>query len=111
MRKASSRITLDHLRKACTLEGLDDQGLGPTEQQYLRALAEGASRLNVLASTLGLPSRTVAEVTEPFLIRHGLIVKDDQGRRQLTAAGREHLLKNCPITAQNESNLRKDDVQ
>ena len=33
-------ITLDHLRKACALEGLDDQGLGPTEQQYLADLAE-----------------------------------------------------------------------
>jgi len=89
-------ITLDHLRKACALEGLDDQGLGPTEQQYLRALADGASRLNVLASVLGLPTRTVSEVTEPFLIRAGLIVKDDQGRRQLTAQGREHLLKSRP---------------
>ena len=94
------RITLDHLRKACALEGLDEKGLGPTEQQYLRALAEGSNRLNVLASFLGLPSRTVAEVTEPFLIRHGLIVKDDQGRRQLTAQGREHLLKSRPIVAQ-----------
>jgi len=32
-----------------------------------------------------------SEVTEPFLIRAGLIVKDDQGRRQLTALGHEHL--------------------
>ena len=86
-------ITLDHLRKACALEGLDDQGLGPTDQAYLKALADGASRLNVLASLLGLPSRTVAQVTEPFLIRAGFIVKDDQGRRQLTSAGRDHLLK------------------
>jgi Holliday junction DNA helicase RuvB len=99
--EGQQRITLDHLRKACTLEGLDEQGLGPTEQQYLRALAEGSTRLNVLASTLGLPSRTVAEVTEPFLIRAGLIAKDDQGRRQLTAAGREHLLKSRPLPAQS----------
>ncbi len=84
-------VTLDHLRKACALEGLDDQGLGPTDQAYLKALAEGATRLNVVASLLGLPSRTVAEVTEPFLLRAGLIVKDDQGRRQLTALGHEHL--------------------
>jgi Holliday junction DNA helicase RuvB len=90
------KITLDHLRKACALEGLDEQGLGPTEQQYLRALAEGATRLNVVASILGLPSRTVAEVTEPFLIRAGLVVKDDQGRRRLTSRGREHLLKDHP---------------
>jgi Holliday junction DNA helicase RuvB len=88
-------ITVSHLEKACALEGLDDQGLGPTERAYLRALADGASRLNVIASLLGLPSRTVSEVVEPFLIRVGLIVKDDQGRRQLTAAGREQLLRSC----------------
>jgi Holliday junction DNA helicase RuvB len=88
-------ITLDHLERACSLEQLDFLGLGPTEQQYLRVLAEGASRLNVIGSRLGMPSRTVAEVTEPFLIRTGLVIKDDQGRRQLTAKGREHLSKNC----------------
>jgi holliday junction DNA helicase RuvB len=84
-------ITLEHLKRACALEQTDDLGLGPTEQQYLRILGEGANRLNVVASRLGLHSRTVAEVTEPFLIRIGLVTKDDQGRRQLTAEGREHL--------------------
>lgn len=95
-------ITVDHLRKACLLEGMDDLGLGPTEQSYLRALADGASRLNVIASLLGLPSRSVAEVTEPFLIRAGLVVKDDQGRRQLTGQGREHLLKSCGLGVEIE---------
>ena len=89
-------ITLRHLHRACSLERLDDQGLGPLEQQYLQVLAEGASRLNVIASTLGLPSRTVSNITEPFLIRAGLIYKTDDGRRQLSAAGREHLAKSCP---------------
>jgi Holliday junction DNA helicase RuvB len=93
-------ITADHLRKACTLERLDDLGLGPMEQRYLRSLADGASRLNVVASMLGLPTRTLSAVTEPFLLRAGLVVKDDGGRRQLTAAGREHLAKSCPIDVQ-----------
>jgi holliday junction DNA helicase RuvB len=84
-------VRLEHLGRACALEQLDGLGLGPTDRQYLLLLAEGASRLNVLASRLGLPARTVAEVTEPFLIRAGLVMKDDQGRRQLTAEGREHL--------------------
>src|SRR5579863_7889282 len=91
-------ITLAHLARACTLDQLDELGLGPTEQQYLAALAEGTSRLNVLSSTLGLPTRTVSTVIEPFLIRVGLILKDDAGRRQLTGKGREHL-----------SNSRQDD--
>src|SRR5262249_28673360 len=80
-----------HLERACVLEQIDQLGLGPTEQQYLGILAEGASRLNVIASRIGLPFRTVAEVCEPFLIRSGLVMKDDQGRRHLTATGREHL--------------------
>lgn len=88
-------ITLAHLERACGLEQIDALGLGPTEQAYLRILAEGDSRLNVIASRLGLPARTVSQVSEPFLIRAGLVVKDDQGRRQLTALGREHLATSC----------------
>jgi len=92
--EGENTITLDQLERACLLEQTDSLGLGPTEQQYLRILAEGASRLNVVASRLGLNSRTIAEVTEPFLIRSGLVTKDDQGRRVLTQEGREHL-SNC----------------
>jgi len=84
-------IALDHLERACQLEGIDGLGLGPTEQEYLRILSEGNSRLNVIASRIGLPSRTVSQVTEPFLIRADLVVKDDQGKRQRTQKGREHV--------------------
>jgi len=62
-------------------------------------VAGGANRLNVIASVLGLPAKTVSEVVEPFLIRARLLNKDDQGRRELTAEGRDHLL-----------NLRQDAV-
>ena len=82
-----------HLKKACALEEIDELGLGPVEQQYLRILLEGPNRLNVIASRLGLPTRTVAEVSEPFLIRVGLVMKDDQGKRNLSAEGRNHLSK------------------
>jgi Holliday junction DNA helicase RuvB len=88
--QGESVITFGHLTRACELEQIDFLGLGPMEQKYLQILANGNSRLNVIASMLGLPSRTIAEVTEPFLIRAGLLVKDDQGRRQLTAMGRKH---------------------
>lgn len=84
-------ITLAQLERACLLEGIDCLGLGPTAQQYLRILAEGDSRLNVIASRLGLPPRTVSQVTESFLIRAGFVVKDNQGLRQLTVLGRSHL--------------------
>lgn len=89
--EGDATITMDHLQRACDLEQLDELGLGPVEQKYVKALAEGASRLNVLASMLGVPTKTVTEVIEPFLIRAGLLIKDDQGRRELTAEGRGHL--------------------
>jgi Holliday junction DNA helicase RuvB len=86
-----SVISIKHFEKAVLLESLDCKGCGPTEQKYLKIVAEGPSRLNVIASRLGLPSRSVSEVVEPYLIRSGLVIKDDQSKRQLTADGREHL--------------------
>ena len=91
--EGESKISAVHLERACGLEQIDHLGLGPIEQKYLAILSEGPSRLNVIASMLGLPPKTVSQVTEPFLIRCGLVVKDDQGRRQLSAKGREHLLQ------------------
>ena len=86
-------ITQDHLNRACALEQVDCLGLGPLEQRYLSILADGPKRLNVIASMLGLPPRTVSQVTEQFLIRAGLVIKDDAGRRQLTSLGYEHASK------------------
>lgn len=90
--EGESRISSVHLGRACGLEQIDHLGLGPIEQKYLAILSEGPIRLNVIASMLGLPPKTVSQVTEPFLIRSGLVMKDDNGRRQLSAKGREHLL-------------------
>ena len=86
-------ITQAHFEKACQLDGIDSIGLERSELQLLRMLHEagGPVRLNVLASRLGLPSKTVADVFENFLIREGLMERTATGR-QITARGREHLL-------------------
>ena len=96
--QGESAITQDHLDRACLLEQIDALGLGPTEQKYLSLLAGGPLRLNVIASMVGLPARTISEVTEKFLMRAGLLTKDDQGRRQLTALGYDHASTSCPST-------------
>ena len=83
-----------HFERACNLEQLDGLGLGPLERKYLAILKDGPSRLNVISSVLGLPTRTVSEVTEQFLIRAGLIDKSKDGLRELTSRGREHVLGN-----------------
>jgi len=97
-------ITVSHLLRACDLEQIDSLGLGLVEQKYLSFVCDSPTRLNVVSSMLGLPTRTVSEVTEPFLLRSGLIVKDDQGRRQLTEKGRKHLSESCQLAGGIPSN-------
>jgi len=87
-------VTVEHLLHACRLEGCDSLGLGFLEQKYLKLLLNGPRRVNVLASALGSPTRTVTTVIEAFLLRSGMIDKDDQSRRVLTPKGREHLAEN-----------------
>ncbi len=83
-------ILPSHFERACQLEQIDCLGVGSTERKYLAILVEGPSRLNVISTILGLPTRTVAQVTEQYLVRAGLIDKDRNGLRQLTANGLEH---------------------
>jgi Holliday junction DNA helicase RuvB len=86
-------ITVEHLTRACELDRIDCRGLNGQEQKYLQLLGTGSGRLNVLASCLGIGSRVVSEVIEPFLVRSGLLVKDKNGLRQLTQEGLDHLSK------------------
>jgi Holliday junction DNA helicase RuvB len=85
-------ISRRHFNRTCELEGIDALGLDRQEIQLLRILkdAGAAVRLNVLASRLGLPPRTVSDVVERHLVQLGLIDKSPEGRR-ITAKGLSHL--------------------
>jgi holliday junction DNA helicase RuvB len=95
-----TELTPEHLNQACELEQIDQLGLGPTEQTYLRILADSPTRLNVIASLLGLPPRTVSQVTEAFLLRARLITKNQHGLRELTALGRDYLSTSRQLSVQ-----------
>lgn len=89
--KADEIITPEHVAEMLDMEGIDALGFDPVEQRYLQLLKEhqGAVRLNVLATHLGLPRQTV-EMFESDFIRLGLVSKNEKGR-SLTPAGLEHL--------------------
>lgn len=94
--EAADRLTLEHLNRAVEVEGLDELGLDQHEQALLKTLAAAhgkAVRLQMLCARVGQPTRTVAEVTESFLLREGLIVRTDAGR-ELTEKGREYVARN-----------------
>lgn len=84
-------ITAAHVQSMCRIEQIDSLGLDAIEQRYLQLLreGEGAVRLNVLATQMGLPRQSI-EMFEADFIRLGLISKSEKGR-MLTAKGHEHL--------------------
>ena len=90
--EGEERIGRHHFERTCELEGIDALGLDRQEVRLLRVLedAGGSVRLNVLASRLGLPARTVSDVFERHLVQLGLIDKSPDGRR-ITARGLAHL--------------------
>jgi Holliday junction DNA helicase RuvB len=96
--EGAESVTVAHLRKACKIERVSDLGLDHMQQKYVRLLADGPNRLNVLASMLGVSTKTVTTTIEPFLLRSGMVVKSDSGLRQLTEKGRDHLAELRPAT-------------
>jgi len=85
-------ITLDHVKRMCDVESYDALGLDALERRYLQLLreAQGPLRLNIIATHMGLPRRTIEGVIESELIRLGMITKAEDGR-MLTGAGAKHL--------------------
>ena len=84
-------IRIDHFHKTCEIESIDPHGLAGNEIKYLKILYdnEGSARLNVLASRLGLHPKHVSEIIEQFLIRDGLVTKNNSVR-VLTQDGLNH---------------------
>jgi Holliday junction DNA helicase RuvB len=75
-----------------TLLQIDDAGLDSLERRYMVILldAGGPVRLNVIASRMGLPVKTLTRIVEGFLVRQGLISTTERGR-ELTSKGLEYL--------------------
>ena len=86
-----NRIEVRHLLHACQIERISSRGLDNFQQKYIRLLRPASQRLNVLASMIGVSTKVVTATIEPFLLRSGLVVKSDNGLRQLSQSGREHL--------------------
>ncbi|QDU29546.1 Holliday junction ATP-dependent DNA helicase RuvB [Anatilimnocola aggregata] len=89
--EGAEEITVAHLLKSCELERVSTEGLDNMQQKLLGLLGPSGQRLNVLASMLGVSTKVLTKTVEPFLLRHGMIVKSDGGVRLLTKKGREHL--------------------
>ncbi len=75
-------IDLSHVARTLDRLGIDGQGLGPLDRQYLDILRsrQRAMGLGQLARQLGVDAATLEREHEPYLIHLGLITITPQGR-------------------------------
>jgi len=91
-----SVITMADVLEAFRLLNVDSLGLDDLHRNYLRILLDGSAPLNVISSKLGLPSQTIKNVLEPYLLMEGLIAKEKNTHRTLTPRAEEHV-RNCDL--------------
>ncbi|WP_051393218.1 Holliday junction branch migration DNA helicase RuvB [Glycomyces arizonensis] len=99
--RADGTITTPVASEALALYDVDELGLDRLDRAVLGALVKtfggGPVGLTTLAVAVGEQSDTVEEVSEPYLVRAGLLARTPRGR-VATAAGWRHLGLAPPAT-------------
>jgi len=92
--KADGEITLSIARDALAMQGIDTGGLDTQDRRYLETVARvfggGPVGVEAVAHTMNVPTDTLIDEVEPYLLRSELIVRSPRGRK-LTPAGFDHL--------------------
>ncbi len=77
-------ITLDTVKKALALIGIDELGLTPADRLVLEAIISkfngGPVGVKTIAAATSEEEATIEEVIEPYLIQQGLLEKTTRGR-------------------------------
>ena len=90
--KGKEVIELDDVYEAFRLIQIDELGLDDLERKYLSLLHQnGPMPLNVISSMLALPSQTIKNVIEPYLLQEYLIQKNKNSHREITQSGTDHI--------------------
>src|SRR5205085_5134989 len=88
--EADGRITLDVARAALKMAEVDGEGLDKQDRRYLETLIGvfdgGPTGVEALAATMNLPSDTLSDEIEPYLLREQFIVRTSRGRIALPRA-------------------------
>lgn len=92
--KAKGHITLPVAQDALTMQEVDPLGLDELDRKYLhtllRVFAGGPAGIQAIAHSINLPTDTLEDEVEPFLLRLGFIQRTSRGR-VITADALTHL--------------------
>jgi Holliday junction DNA helicase RuvB len=82
--EADGKITLDMARAALAMAEVDSEGLDKQDRRYLETLIGvfdgGPTGVEALAATMNLPSDTLSDEIEPYLLREQFMVRTPRGR-------------------------------
>src|SRR5437764_7831442 len=82
--EADGRITLDLARAALEMAEVDKEGLDKQDRRYLDTLIDvfdgGPTGVEAIAATMNIPSDTLSDEIEPYLLREQYIVRTSRGR-------------------------------
>ncbi len=94
--RSSGLITLEVVKQALELLGIDSKGLDEMDIKLLEVVIDhyngGPVGLNTIAVAVGEEKHTIEEVYEPFLIMCGLLKRTPRGR-EITPEGHNHIKK------------------
>jgi Holliday junction DNA helicase RuvB len=92
--EADGQVTLEVAKAALAMQEVDAQGLDKQDRRYLETLVGvfegGPTGVEALAATMNLPTDTLSDEVEPYLLREQFIVRTPRGR-VATARAYEHL--------------------
>jgi Holliday junction DNA helicase RuvB len=88
--ETDGRITMDVARAALKMAEVDGEGLDKQDRRYLEILIDvfggGPTGVEALGATMNLPSDTLSDEIEPFLLREQFIVRTPRGRLAMPRA-------------------------
>ena len=94
--EGDGRITLDVAKAALEMSEVDIEGLDKQDRRYLEVLVNvfggGPSGVEAIAATMNLPSDTLSDEIEPYLLREQFIIRTPRGR-MATPRAFQHLGK------------------
>jgi Holliday junction DNA helicase RuvB len=105
--EADGKITLDVARAALAMAEVDGEGLDKQDRRYLDTLIGvfdgGPTGVEALAATMNLPSDTLSDEIEPYLLREQFIVRTPRGR---VATPRAYLHLGKPVKKKEDDGQR-----
>jgi Holliday junction DNA helicase RuvB len=88
--EADGPITLAVARAALEMAAVDGDGLDKQDRRYLEVLIDvfggGPTGVEAIAATMNLPTDTLSDEIEPYLLREQFIVRTPRGRLAMPRA-------------------------